>query len=472
MLTVRTRLTFGVLGLITVLVVGLSVLETVQLQRFLADSAAVRLRAQAKASVDAAALTDITARDATTLATDLTSADTGALVLAPDGAVLGSPSPGTIGARPPVGVPADAVARAAAGEKEVNVIRETNGRRELLAMVPEPGRDPTRAVVVLSTSLADEDATARRQLLASLAALVLVLLIAAVVSPLLVRRSLRPLRRIAATAEQVAAGDLGRRVQLGGPRDEIGSLAESFDTMTAALEEAFAVLERSEQRSRAFLADASHELRTPLTTLAGFTDVLLRRSSSGDLEVTRLLAALRREVDRMQRIVDDLLLLARADSGLPTARVPVDLRAASERVVEQVRPVAGRRRITVDGPRMLARSDADRVHQVLLNVVSNAVRHTGPEGTIRLTTAGTGAVAVVTVSDDGEGMDDATRQAAFERFARGGTRRGGGAGLGLAIVAALVRSLDGKVTLDSSPGSGTSVRISLPLASDIDTGVG
>lgn len=328
MLTIRTRLTLGVLGLITVLVLGLSALENLQLRGFLVDSAATRLRAQAKALVDAAALTDLDRQVAVTLATDLTSADTGALVLAPDGTVLGSPRTGAIGATPPDDVPADAVARAASGEKEVDVVRDGDGGRELLALVPEPGSDPTRAVVVLSTSLADEDATARRQLLASLGALGVVLVMAGPASLLLVRRSLRPLRRIAATAEQIAAGDLARRVQLGGPRDEIGSLADSFDRMTAELEDAFAVLARSEQRSRAFVADASHELRTPLTTLAGFTDVLLRHSSGEDTDSTRLLASLRREVDRMQRIVDDLLLLARADGGLDTCLPPDYLLAA------------------------------------------------------------------------------------------------------------------------------------------------
>lgn len=464
MLTVRTRLTLGFLALLTVLVATLSLLETVQLRGFLTDSAATRLRAQAKPLVDAAATSDLSSRDARALATDLTSADTGALVLAPDGSVLGRPREGTVGFAPPSDVPAGAVARAAAGEKEVDVVRVGDAGRELLALVPEPGSDPSRAVIVLSTSLADEDATARRQLLATLAGLAVVLVIGAVVSPLLVRRSLQPLRRIAVTAEQVAAGDLGRRVQWGGARDEIGSLAESFDRMTAALEDAFAVLARSEQRSRAFVGDASHELRTPLTTIAGFTDVMLRQHLAGDsASSARLLAALRREVDRMQRVVDDLLLLARVDGGLAVDRAPVDLRSVATGVVEQLRAAAGGRQLLVHGGPALAWAVEDRVHRALLNLVSNAIRHTAPDGVVTLTTEMlTDGTAVVTVADDGEGMDEETRRAAFSRFARGSNRRGEGAGLGLAIVAALVGALDGQVQLQSAPGHGTTVRVSLP----------
>lgn len=465
MLTVRVRLTLGVLALILVLIGALAVFESRQLDGFLVDNAATRVRAQAKAAIDAAAGTDLSSTDAAALATALTTADTGAVVLAPDGIVLGRPSAGTVGAPPPRDVPAGALARSANGDKEVDVVRPGRAGRELLALVPEPGADPPRAVIALSTSLVDEDETARRQLLATLAGLGAALLVAAVASPYLARRSLRPLRRIAEAAEQVAAGDLTRRVHLGGSRDEIGSLAESFDTMTASLEDAFAVLAHSEQRSRAFVADASHELRTPLTTLAGFTDVLIRQSSgSGPGDSARLLAGLRREVDRMQRIVDDLLLLARVDGGaLVVEHVPVELLAKAVVVADQLRSVAPDRTIHVHGVPTAACADPDRVHQVLLNLVGNAIRHTPPDCTVTITTGSSpDSRALITVADDGPGMDAETRRVAFERFTRGSARRGEGAGLGLAIVAALVRALDGDVALDSAPGAGTVVRITLP----------
>lgn len=456
------RLTLGVLGLIAVLVLGLSLLETVQLRGFLVDSEATRVRAQAKALVDAAAATTgFGSAQAVALATDLTAADTGALVLAPDGSVLGRPRPGTVGAPAPTDIPADAVTRAVAGDREVDIIRAGTAGRELLVLVPEPGARPPRAVIALVTSLADEDAIAAQQVVSGLAALGAVLVLAAVGSLLLVARSLRPLRRISATAAAVAAGDLDQRVHLGGPADEIGRLGESFDTMTAALQHTIVELERSEQRSRAFVADASHELRTPLTTVAGFTDVLLRRPTTDD-DTARLLAALRREVDRMQCVVNDLLLLAQLDRGLDTTRDPVDLHDAAQRVVEQLQPGAGARRLLADGSPVLAATDPDRLHRILLNLVTNAMRHTAPDGTITLTSTGTTGRAVLTVVDDGEGMDEATRRVAFERFTRGTTRRGDGAGLGLAIVAGLADELGGQVHLDSRPGHGTTVRLTLP----------
>lgn len=470
MLTVRSRLTLGVLSLVSVLFLALVGFEYYQLRGFLTDSEAVRLRAQAKPLVDIAAGTGFDGDLAGRLATDLTSADTGALVLDPTGAVIGRPRAATIGAPPPADVPAGAVAAAVAGELEVDVVRDTGAGRELLALVPEPGAAPPRAVVVLSTSLTDEDSLARSQLFTGLIALVVGLTFAGVATLVLVRRTLRPLRRIAESAGRVAAGDLTQRVRLSEQRDEIGSLAASFDAMTEALQRGFADLERSERRSREFVADASHELRTPLTTLAGFTDVLLRRSTERDREAARLLASLRREVDRMQRIVDDLLLLARADSDLDTTREPVDLRAAAVRVVEQLRPVAGGRTLTVAGRPATAWSDPDRLHQVLLNLADNAVRHTASAGSVLVTVAERGEQVTVTVADDGDGMDETTRQVAFERFSRGGRRRGAGAGLGLAIVAALVHALDGEVELDSAPEVGTAVRVTLPSAVRKTTG--
>ncbi len=460
MLTLRARLTLGVLGLITVLVLGLTLLENLALRGFLVEGEATRVRAQAKAAIDAAARTDLDTRQAQLLATDLTSADTGALVLAVDGSLLGRPREGTVGAPAPVDVPADAVARAAAGDREVDVIRDGTSGRELLVFVPEPGADPPRAVVVLSAPLDDDDAVAQQQFLSGLGGLLVVLTLAGVGSLLLVRRTLRPLDRISRTAALVASGDLGQRVHLGGPPDEVGLLAESFDGMTEALQRSFDELAQSERRSREFVADASHELRTPLTTVAGFTDVLLRRPSD-DADATRLLASLRREVDRMQRVVDDLLLLARADQRLGSARIPLDLRHAAMRVAEQLRPVAGSRSLIVDGGPVWVSSDPDRVHRILLNLVGNAVRHTTENGTIVLTTDDADGHGSVTVSDDGEGMDDAIRATAFERFTRGAARRGTGSGLGLAIVVSLVEELDGRVDLDSALGEGTSVRVRL-----------
>jgi two-component system, OmpR family, sensor kinase len=462
--TVRIRLTGSVLLLISVLGIALISVEYHQLRGRLVDGESTRLRAQATAAVEAAAGTGLDARRAGTLATELTSTDTGALVLTPDGVLLGGPNPGTVGVAPPREVPPAAVAAVAAGNPQVDVVRTGADGRELLVLVAAPGGPPA-AVVVLSTSLAEQDRLARSQLLTGLVALAVALVVAAVASLLLVRRTLAPLRRIAESARRVAAGDLGERLHLPGPRDEVGSLAASFDAMTEALQRGFAELERSEQRSRSFVADASHELRTPLTTVAGFTDVLLRRTTDGDRDAARLLASLRREVDRMQRIVDDLLLLARADRGLATEREPVDLRAAAKRVVEQLRPVAGTRTLDVRGGPATARTDADRLHQVLLNLTENAIRHTGPDGTVLLATATVGDRVVITVTDDGEGMDEATLAAAFERFTRGGERRGHGAGLGLAIVAALVRALDGHVHLTSRRGCGTTVRVDLPAVS-------
>lgn len=463
--TVRARLTIGLLLLITILVGVLTAVENAQLGTFLVAQEATRVRAQAKAAIDDAAEGGLTQVEAVALARDLTSADTGALVLAPDGAVVGTAPAGTIGAAAPASVPPAAVARAAAGEREVTVVRDAGAARELLVFVPTPGSRPPSAVIVLATSLRDEDDTAARNRLIGLAGLLVTLLAATAGSAVLVRRALAPLRRMAATASCVAAGDLAQRTGLTGPpNDEIVQLSAAFDTMAAELETGFAALRRSEQRSREFVADASHELRTPLTSLAGFSDLLLRRLPASERDAVRLAAALRREVDRMQRVVDDLLLLARAEQDVPTRREAVSLAAAAGAVIEQVAPVAGGRTLSVRGADVVALTDPDRLHQILLNLVGNALRHTDDDGhvTFVLDQAAAGGRVVVSVVDDGEGMDEETLAAAFERFHRGSERRGVGAGLGLPIVAALTAALDGRVVLHSEPHRGTTATIELP----------
>lgn len=470
MLTIRARLTLSVLGLIVGLVGLLTYYQTVQLRSFLDEQAVVRIRAQAKPILDAY----VEARsgspavplgaEAGRLATELTSADTGAVVLDQAGAVLGRPAEGSIGTAPPDDVPADAVARAAAGEREVDVLREGGAGRELVALVPlrsSTGTPP--AVIALVTGLTGEEAIAGQQVAASLIGLGATTALAALIGPLIVRRSLRPLGRIAATAQRVAAGDLSQRLNMAGQPDEIRVLAAAFDSMTAELELAFAELARSDVRSRAFVADASHELKTPLTTIAGFADLMIRHSEHLDPdEQLRLTASLRREIGRAQRMVASLLLLARMDAGQDLPTHAVALRAVCESVVEQVAAAAEDRVLRVVGDATVE-ADEDRVRQVLLNLLGNALRHTAARtGRIEVLIERDDGIVELSVVDNGSGMDEATRRVALDRFARGRAPVGEGSGLGLPIVASIAQSLHGSVSVRSHPGEGTTVTVSLP----------
>lgn len=464
-MTVQRRLTVGFLAVLGVLLASLAALELVEVRGFLYDAAGVRVRAQAKPIIDAAVAQPGTelVELAGQLATDLTSADTGALVVAPDGTVLGRPAAGTIGADPPSAAPSDALARAVAGDREVDIVRDGPGGRELVALVPLPPDPRPRAVIVLATGLAEEDGVVRRQLVLAVAALAVLLIAGWGVGTLLIRQALRPLRDIATATRGIAAGDLGLRVDGRGPDDEIGELSRSVNEMAASLERAFSEVSASEARIREFVADASHELRTPLTALGGFVDVLVRNANDADPTVTaRLLVGLRREVGRMQRLVDDLLLLARLDAGSGIAPRSIDLAEVTRAAVDAAEMLAGGRRLELLAPRPVpVDADPDRLQQVVLNLLTNAVRHTGANGLIQVNVFGAGGDAVLEVLDNGEGMNEATQKSAFGRFRRN-EQGGGGAGLGLAIVAGIVAGHDGQIELESSPGHGTRVSVRLP----------
>lgn len=468
---VQQRLTVAFVVLAAGLVTILGAVEVAQLSGFLADGAGVRIRAQARPTIDRLLAPDEDGAPADIgpvaeeLARDLTSAGTGAAVLAGPRQVLAFPPSDLVGALPPpVGaIPDEAIARALGGALDEDVTLDTGDGRILIALVPVPAGTTPQAVVALVTSLVDEDAVVTRQALIAVLNVVLAAVVGAVAGPPLIRRALSPLRDVASATRDIAAGDLSRRVAHEGPDDEIGALATSFDVMADGLERAFADMADSEQRMRDFVGDASHELRTPLTALGGFADVLLR-GSADPVGARRLLEGLRREVDRMHRLVDDLLLLARLDAGAPLERRPVDVADLARSVAADLEVLAGDRRLEVTGSGT-ASGDADRLRQVLLNLMSNAIRHTEESGHVRVVvdTDEEGVAVHVTVADDGEGMDEDLRRRALDRFARGNqARRGAGAGLGLAIVARIIEAHRGAVAIDSVVGQGTTVSVTVP----------
>ncbi|WP_182113076.1 MULTISPECIES: cell wall metabolism sensor histidine kinase WalK [unclassified Actinotalea] len=289
-----------------------------------------------------------------------------------------------------------------------------------------------------------------------------------------VRRSLRPLREIEDTAAAIAAGDLSRRVPDRPASTEVGRLGRALNGMLAQIETAFAARTASERRMRRFVSDASHELRTPLATIRGYGE-LYRMGAVPPEEVPATVQRMEDAATRMGRMVQDLLDLARLDERRAVRHEPVDLAgvaadaAADLRALDPGRPV--RLEPLVPGGSMgdlVVLGDEDRLRQVLANLVGNTVEHT-PPGTpveIALGTPAPGR-AVVEVRDHGPGIAPEHAARVFERFYRVDPARGrdaGGAGLGMAIVAAIVEAHDGSVTLVPTPGGGATVRVDLPLA--------
>jgi two-component system OmpR family sensor kinase len=311
-----------------------------------------------------------------------------------------------------------------------------------------------------------------------------------------VRASLRPLRAVERTAAAIAAGDLSQRVPAIDPRTEVGQLSTALNTMLAEIELAFAERARSEasarrseaqmrkseaaarlseERMRRFVADASHELRTPLTTIRGFAELYRQGAATDTDDVRRLISRIEDEAARMGVLVDDLLLLARLDQERPLEQAPVDLLAVASDAVHAARAMDGTRSVRLlvgaTEPPPIILGDEARLRQVIANLLTNALKHT-PSGTPISVAIATDLkagdhIAVLTVADEGPGM--ATEHAArvFERFYRADpsrSRADGGAGLGLAIVSALVAGHNGTITVDTAPGEGARFRIELPLA--------
>jgi heavy metal sensor kinase len=265
-----------------------------------------------------------------------------------------------------------------------------------------------------------------------------------------------PLRRMARVAGEVDSGDLSHRIDYTGP-DEVGVLADAFNGMLDRLESGF-------RRQREFVSDASHELRSPLTVLRGRIETLVRGREQGD-ELAAEATSLLREVSRMDRLVDDLLTLAKAESGTLVQAREVPLPEFAEDLRRDL-PLLGARDYTVRCEMSGSiEADPDRLSQVLRNLVSNAVRHTGPDGRVAVTIAPDGAGARFAVSDDGPGIEPDQLERIFDRFHRtdeGRSRDEGGSGLGLAIARAIVEAHGGAIQAESRPGRGTTVSFELP----------
>lgn len=266
----------------------------------------------------------------------------------------------------------------------------------------------------------------------------------------------RPLRRMAGVAAAVDSGDLTHRIDYQA-EDEVGVLAESFNHMLDRLEQAF-------QREREFVSDASHELRSPLTVLRGRIEQLAARPETSEA-VTLETAELMREVRRMERLTDDMLTLAKAERGglIQRRRVPLG------DFVQDLRrdlPLLGPRHYTVETTlRGELQADPDRLAQVLRNLVTNAVRHTSPDGRVDISITSENGSAVFSVSDDGTGIDPEQLGRIFDRFHRTDEGRGrseGGSGLGLAIAKAIVEAHGGSIRAESSPGAGATIRFEVP----------
>jgi two-component system OmpR family sensor kinase len=298
------------------------------------------------------------------------------------------------------------------------------------------------------------------------------LLLTGVIGAISIRLSLRPLTRVAATARQVAnmplstgAVALPKQAAPPAPDTEVGQVAEAFNHMLEQVEMALAHRHASEQRLRRFIADASHELRTPLAVIRSHAEHAERAHEPA--ETTTALARITAESARMGKLVDDLLLLARLDSGRPLAHAEVDLTHLAIDSVNDAR-IAGpdhRWRLELPEQPAIVLGDEHRLHQAIANLLANARTHTPPGTTVttQITHPMAGTVDVI-VNDDGPGISPEVLPHVFERFVRADaarTRRAGSTGLGLPITEAIIHAHHGNIEVKSRPGA-TAFSIRLP----------
>jgi signal transduction histidine kinase len=279
--------------------------------------------------------------------------------------------------------------------------------------------------------------------------------------------ALRPINRLQQTAQTIGAErDFNRRVDYQGPKDEIGQLATTFNGMLGELQAAFLQVEQSLATQQRFVADASHELRTPLTTLRGNIALLQRRPPLNLTDQEDILADMESEAERLIRLVNDLLVLARADAKRPLRHESVNLRPLLSDVCQQIRVLAPTRQLKGETETDLTiLGDRDALKQVLLILLDNALKHTPSESSISLSSRAVNQQALLIIRDNGPGIKPSLIPHIFDRFTQGNTARSSsGAGLGLAIAKELLEAQGGTITVESEVGQGTVFTLRFPLA--------
>jgi len=285
-------------------------------------------------------------------------------------------------------------------------------------------------------------------------------------------RALRPLHQMATLADEVGQSqDLGRRLPVpagstAAVRDAVGRLSHSFNAMMDRLQEAYGRVATALAAQQRFTADASHELRTPLTTIRNNAEFLLHHPDARDADRDEALRDIAGESVRMSRLIENLLTLARADGGVQLRREPVDVAVLAETVCRQASALHPTRRIGFAAtPARAVAGDTDLLTQLLWILVDNAVKFTADAGQIWVAVTQRGTQVQLTVADDGVGLPPGSERRIFDRFFRADpSRRGAGAGLGLAIADWIVRQHGGAVVAANNDRGGATFSVELPAA--------
>ncbi|MCL4394088.1 MAG: HAMP domain-containing histidine kinase [Chloroflexi bacterium] len=335
-------------------------------------------------------------------------------------------------------------------------------------VAPLSARGQVIGIIEVAQPLQSVDDTLRRLGVLLAFGIVGGLVLAFVVGAFIAQRALAPIDRMTQAARGIAnAGDLSRRIEQPATSDEVGRLASTFNGMLERIEQLF----KAQQR---FVADVSHELRSPLTAIRGHLDLVRRGAFETEADREDSIAAIDAESARMQRMVQDLLLLARADAGIQIQKNPVEVDTLLLDVYRQARMMAKGVQVSLGAEdQAMVLGDVDRLKQLLLNLVDNAIKYTPGGGEVTLSLERDKEWVRVAVADTGVGIPEQDLPKIFDRFYRVDKSRtrnpsddGVGAGLGLAIVKTIVDAHGGRIDVSSQAGKGTTFTVWLPLASD------
>src|SRR3989442_4276085 len=479
---IRWRLTLVSLGVLTLLLSALGLIILFTAEQALLNNEATALRSEARLAVGglrnhpfgiieppgppSGPLPADFATPAGILVQKLANANANATVLTPGGCVIVTSS--DLSLIPPVTLSPSLIQQTLANDSQGSnylLARDAQKNRQLVVLMPLVSQHHHISILQLSTptQTVDDFITTLRFIL--LLGVIGALSLAIALTFLLVGAALRPLVDMERTSQRIAQGALSMRLDTPVTDDEIGRLAFSFNQMVAQLEAAF-------KNQKQFVADVSHELRTPLAALSGSLEMLLIGADQGDIEASRKLARnMYAEVQRMHRLVEDLLALTRLDEGKMVLREDtINVRTVIDKVYDQAQQLAHgqeiRKEIVPDTPPV--RADSDRLQQVLLNVVVNELKFTATDGRVELMAYKEGqTAAIIEVRDTGKGIPPEALPHVFDRFYRADPARSrlpqsvSGNGLGLAIAKELIEAQGGSISISSTPGKATTVTIRL-----------
>jgi two-component system OmpR family sensor kinase len=364
-----------------------------------------------------------------------------------------------VGARPPTGSPVT-----------VGDADGSGGTYRILAAAPlSDGFGRPAGYVVAWIPLADVRSTIGRLVLLEVLISLGLLVLVGGTAGFVVRRELRPLETMARAADEIAAGDLSRRVDPGAPGTEVGRLGTAFNGMVDGVSNLLAERAESERRMRQFVADASHELRTPVAAIRGYTDLYRAGALPEEVALDRAMDRMGFESQRMGSLVEDLLTLTHTDAETAAPTEPVDLVPLLTGAVDDAAVIDRGRtwRLAGTATRAVVLGDRLRLHQLFANLLANVRTHTPVGTTATVSVTANRHEVAVAVIDDGPGVADADLSRLFDRFFRADASRSrerGGSGLGLSIAAAIVRTHRGRIHATPTPGGGLTVTVVLPAA--------